>query len=76
MGETLPMSDFKVALWDAVNEYAAACCGGHEKMHVNDRRMEAVVLVENVIAAELKRRSGLPAGIVEALNSGDGVYRP
>lgn len=69
------MSHPNKALWDAINRYVISC-GGNPDKHVygNTRRMEAVTAVENAVA-------DLTAGAVnsvigEALNSGDGTYRP
>ncbi len=44
-----------VPLWDAINEYAAACGGDTSANILSDRRMEAVVLVERAVAALLRK---------------------
>ena len=40
----------RVALWDAINEYAEACGGDTSAATVSDRRMRAVVAVERLAA--------------------------
>jgi anti-sigma factor RsiW len=39
----------RVALWDAINEYAAACGGDPGNATISGRRMDAVVAVERVM---------------------------
>lgn len=40
----------RVCIWEAINEYTAACGGDTSDATVSDRRMNAVVAVERAIA--------------------------
>jgi hypothetical protein len=60
----------KIALWDAVNRYVQAC--GGNTCAPNSEREKAVVAVERIV----EKITALPDSIQEALNSGDGTYRP
>ena len=65
--------DEKIALWYAINAYALACGGDPSEATCpgNTHRMDAVVQVEKVV-----ERIAYPSFMGEALNSGDGSYRP
>lgn len=67
--------DDQEKLWAAVNEYAESCGGNTGPDTISSsRRMAAVVAVERVVRE-------IAAGAVrstldDALNSGDGTYKP
>jgi hypothetical protein len=44
------------AIWDAINEYAAACGGNTGRATIGSRRMDAVVAVERAIEQSLIER--------------------
>ena len=56
--ETDWTSPQRVALWNAINEYAVACGGDPATRTVSGRRMDAVVAVERAVRAYTH-----PAGI-------------
>lgn len=51
----------EVTLWEAINEYAAACGGDTSADSVSDRRMDAVCAVNRAIEAEVADRIALRA---------------
>lgn len=63
----------RTELWDAINQYTRACGGDSSSKTVSSTRMDAVVTVEKAVDAEIHRAT---AFLDEALNSGDGTYKP
>jgi hypothetical protein len=61
----------RIALWDAVNEYAAACGGDTSNNTISDRRMDAVVAVDRAAGAAGLAESALPALLAEFLSRAD-----
>lgn len=65
----------RVALWDAINHYVEACGGDPSKrLYGNTQRQLAVAEVERIVSAITK--SAVSATLDEALNSGNGIYKP
>lgn len=65
----------RVAMWDAINEYARSCGGDTSKTTVSNRRMDAVAAVERVIA-ELELAVGIAAGahLEAGFRGAHGIY--
>lgn len=55
------------------DEYRAAC---NAVARERDNAIHELALAEDELRTWRAHRCGLPASIVEALNSGDGTYRP
>lgn len=55
----------RVALWDAVNEYAQSCGGDADRISV--RRMSAVVAVERAVDSEVETLRARAAELERAL---------
>ena len=64
-----------LALWDAVNEYAAACGGDTGNATIGDRRMNAVVGVERAAGLiRLVAEAAMSAGLEEGVRGKEGVW--
>jgi hypothetical protein len=62
------------AVWDAINEYAAACGGDTGNATVGNRRMDAVARVERAIAGQAGPGGGVKGGA--GAHAGAGPRRP
>jgi hypothetical protein len=62
-------SHLHVNLWDAINEYTAACGGDTSRATISGRRMDGVVAVERAIEAEGHAKDLVIAAMREALNA-------
>lgn len=60
---------FQVRLWEAINEYAAACGGDTSAATISDRRMNAVAQVGRVLRSQQTGRETLPLDVSERLQS-------
>lgn len=63
----------RAEVWETINRYVQACGGDPSNKTVSAERMNAVVAVEKAINDEIGRST---AFLDEALNSGDGTYKP
>lgn len=67
------MSAKRADVWDAINEYVRTCGGDTSDKTVSVERMEAVAKIERALDRETAQAY---SWLDEALNSGDGTYRP
>ncbi len=64
----------RIDMWGLINAYVETCGGDTSAATVSNRRQDAVALLERTI--ERIERAAVNRVLGEALNSGDGSYKP